>query len=1262
MIKIIFILLAGAFSFGSLPAQSIGGAVNPSATTVCSGTNSGLLTLSGHTGNIVRWQSSVNNGASWSNISNTTVSLVYSNLTQTTWYRCEVLLSPSPPNISAYSTPAVITVDAASSGMIASSTSVCSGSNSGSLSLSGTFTNVNAWESSADGGNTWTPISSTTTTLSYSDLTATTMYRASVTNGTCPAANATAATITVHPLSVGGIVSGSDTVCSNSNSGALLLSGNTGNVIRWQYSDDNGASWTNISNTSGIYNFSNIEQTTKYRAVVQSGNCLIENSSPAAITVDPASIGGIISTGATVCNGNNNGTLILSDYTGNIIRWESSSNGGNTWVPIANNSTNFTYNNLSSSTSYRVLVKSGLCDSAYSSAVTITVAAASVGGSISGSDTVCSSTNSGTLLLSGYTGNILRWQYSTNEGISWSAIANTTPYLYYANLSANTNYRAVVQNSTCPIINSAEAGITITPMSEGGIVSSDATVCSGINNGVLQLTNQIGTIQSWEKSTNNGSSWDVVANTGDTLSYFNLTSKTLFRTNVKNSDCPAKKSTTAVITTTAPSAGGSVSGSDTVCSDSNSGTLSLSGYNGNIIRWQYSDDEGINWSNISNTTSLYNFSNISTTTIYRAVVQNGSCPIMNSTEEAITVVPATEGGIVSADAAVCSGINNGVLQLKNHIGTILNWEKSTDNGSSWNAVANTSDTLNYFNLTSTTFYKATVQSGNCTAKKSTTAVITTTSPSAGGMVSGSDTVCSDSNSGTLLLNGYSGDIILWQHSTDGGISWSTISNTSPIQNYSNISASTQYRAIVQNGTCPSANSSSATIAVLPLSDGGTLSPVSYSACGGANSGSIHLYGENGTIIKWEYSTDGGSVWNTVSNTSGVQNFQNLSVTTIYRVNVQYGDCATAYSSLSAIHVSPPSVGGTIIGSDTVCTGSNSGLLALTGYTGSIHNWEHSINNGVTWSSIANTSCIQNYINLSSTIQYRAIVESGACPAANSDFATIVVSPLSDGGTLLSSKFICDSTTAGTLLLTGFTGSILNWESSVDSGNTWNEISNTSNIQIFAGITQTTMYRAEVKSGDCMSAYSSFAIISLTPHASASYSFTIAPPHPGTVVFHNTSTSNNGTCFWNFGDNTTSTAFNPAHTYTANGSYSVALIVTDSCGSDTIIQNVNITGVGVNELTYNNPEVRVYPNPTSGIFNVQLSPFENLKMNSIEIYNVYGEKVYARDASEQPLANSASSHLGLSTLTVNFSEARGGIYFYVIKSLTGTICTGKIVKE
>jgi hypothetical protein len=120
--------------------------------------------------------------------------------------------------------------------------------------------------------------------------------------------------------------------------------------------------------------------------------------------------------------------------------------------------------------------------------------------------------------------------------------------------------------------------------------------------------------------------------------------------------CIRKDSTYATVQQL--SGGGSVTGGTRVCSGTNSGTLTLSGYLGTIIKWQKSENGGA-WTDIINTTASQNFSNLVISTSYRAVVQNGICAPANSAPATVTVDPPSVGGVVAGSAAVCSGNNSG---------------------------------------------------------------------------------------------------------------------------------------------------------------------------------------------------------------------------------------------------------------------------------------------------------------------------------------------------------------------------------------------------------------------------------------------------------------------------------------------------------------------------------------------------------------------------------------------------------------------------
>lgn len=188
------------------------------------------------------------------------------------------------------------------------------------------------------------------------------------------------------------------------------------------------------------------------------------------------------------------------------------------------------------------------------------------------------------------------------------------------------------------------------------------------------------------------------------------------------------------------------------------------------------------------------------------------------------------------------------------------------------------------------------------------------------------------------------------------------------------------------------------------------------------------------IVTWYTANTGGtalakgSVFNPVGVPgSGVPN------TATVGTNYFYADASnlSACRVMTRFIVNSPSVGGTIAGSTTACSNTNSGTLTLSGYTGTILRWESSTDNFVSnVVSIPNTTTSLNYSNLTQTTYYRAVIKSGDCPQANSSVATItrtnVTLPTTTGGSR------CGAGTV-TLAATGCAGGTINWYDGITGG-------------------------------------------------------------------------------------------------------------------------------------------------------------------------------------------------------------------------------------
>jgi gliding motility-associated-like protein len=258
----------------------------------------------------------------------------------------------------------------------------------------------------------------------------------------------------INAQSVGGIASGSQTYCDTSNSGFVSISGYVGNVVSWQYSNNGGTSWTSNGNTTTSQSYFNLKQSMCYRAIVKSGAFPADTSTTACITIYLPSVGGTILGGGTYCGGSGAGNLYLTGNTGNVLYWQSSTNGGSTWTTISNTSNILSYSNITQDIIYRAIVQNSVfCLKDTSSVASFIINPLTVAGTISaaGSTTVCYASNSNTLSLTGNVGNVLNWVSSTDNGTTWVAITNTTNTHVTNNLTQTTLFKAVVQSASCSI-------------------------------------------------------------------------------------------------------------------------------------------------------------------------------------------------------------------------------------------------------------------------------------------------------------------------------------------------------------------------------------------------------------------------------------------------------------------------------------------------------------------------------------------------------------------------------------------------------------------------------------------------------------------------------------------------------------------------------------------------------------------------------------------------------------------------------------------
>jgi hypothetical protein len=200
----------------------------------------------------------------------------------------------------------------------------------------------------------------------------------------------------------------------------------------------------------------------------------------------------------------------------------------------------------------------------------------------------------------------------------------------------------------------------------------------------------------------------------------------------------------------------------------------------------------------------------------------------------------------------------------------------------------------------------------------------------------STSVCTATNSSILRLTGYSGTII-WKKSLDTAIgsantNWVSVTGNRDTLLVSNIATTTYYHAILTNGNCKDTTLNAVIKYGVGL-DAGTVNGAA-TVCSGTNSTTLTLTAYTGSI-QWQSSTDNVTFTNIAGATSSNYTAVNLTVTKYYRVIVSSASCGTPVTG-TAVAITVNSTGvnaGTISGAATVCSGTNSTVLTITGSSG-----------------------------------------------------------------------------------------------------------------------------------------------------------------------------------------------------------------------------------------------------------------------------------------------------------------------------------------
>jgi uncharacterized delta-60 repeat protein/gliding motility-associated-like protein len=926
-------------------------------------------------------------------------------------------------------------------------------------------------------------------------------------------------TVTAGNAVSGSITPATATVCAG---GPALLTVNGGTSYQW-YKDGiaiTGATSANYTATqAGIYS-----------ADIFNGSCSGKSSNNATVTVSSPT-GSITPANAGICSG---ASITLTADGGTSYQWFKDG------ISISNATSETLV--VTEAGTYTTDIFNGSCKGKATNEAVIKVTETPSGFISPATSTICSN---GAVALSVNGGNAYQW-YRDGTAITGATSAN-----YIATQAGI--YSADIINGSCKGKASNTSVVTVGSAPSGTISPSVATLCSGSS---LTLTVSGGTAYQWYR--------DGMLINGATKATYDAAAAGTYTADIINGDCRGKASNEAVIT-----AGSSLSGtiSPSAVSVCTGGSVMLTVNGGSSYQW-YKDGVAITGA----VSATYTAAQAGT---YSADIFNGGCTGKASNQSVVTITSPPAGSITPASATICTG---GAVTLTANGGTSYQWYKD-------GVIINGAITATYSAIVPGTYSADITGNGGCTGKASNDAVVSSGNAPSGSITPATATICTG---GTALLTVSGGTSYQWYK--DGtAIAGAT-------QSVYTVTAAGVYSADIINGNCKgkAANEVAVTAGSTVT---GSITPATATICSGGaatltvSGGTSYQWYRDGTAVagaKGEtytatasgvYAADifsgscvgkasneaivtvgnavtavitpataaicpGGSQLLTAGGGTSYQWYRNAAIIPgavaatymasqegTYSVTVNNGSCSGAASNQAVITATTaPAVTITATGPVTFCTG---GSVTLQADNAAAYQWYKN--------NIAITGATNKTFTATAEGVYKVVATTSGNCSSNSNEITVTLSSVPSGfiTTSASSPVICPG--AG-VMLTATGGTAYQWYA---------------DDALIAGATSST-YQA-VKAGrysvtifngsGCSGKASNEVTLTLAKKPVAGFSFHSSCQNQPTVFENNSDTTNSGKTdwLWNFGDNSSSDLFAPAHTYRNAGTATVLLVATsNSC--------------------------------------------------------------------------------------------------------------------
>jgi PKD repeat protein len=1053
------ITINGSLSITEPPALN----ANVAKTNVtCNSANNGTITISSPSGGYGTYEFSINGGSSWQSSGS------YINLTPGTYIvkirdavqtSCEITLNPS----------LVITEPAVLAATMTYTNVACFGANNGTISISGAAGGSGTYEYSINGGSTWTGLSLFT---NLSPLTYDVKMRDAVNTGCILTLNG-ALTITQPPV-LNAAVAKTDITCFGANNGTISVTGATGGYGTYEYTINGGGSWQ----ASGIYsglgagnynvqirdaahpaciivlnNSLSIGQPSVLNAVItptmiscNSANdgiinitapvggygtyeysinggtdwfasglftglspavydvrirdaanigCVIILNSALSIT-EPAALNALLSSTNITCFGANNGTITVSSPSGGYGTYDFTIDGGTNWQATG------TFTNLLPGT-YNIQIRDKVhnaCILVLNSALVITEPA-TLAATVVSTNVTCFGANNGTITISGATGGYGTYQYSVDGGVTWLSSGN---FIGLIPGSYNVRIRDAAHIS-CSIILNPAVLITQPAVLAASVTSTNVT-CSGANDATITISGATGGYGTYEYSVNGGSTWQASGNfISLTPGFYNVQMR-----DAASIGCILTLNGSLRITE--PGAlGASLTKNDITCFGSNDGRITISLPAGGYGTYEYSIDGGLTWQ----LSGLYTALTPNTYDVrIRDAAHIGCFLILNPA--LVIIEPALLNASFTSTDVTCNGANNGTITITGATGGFGTYQYSINGGTTWFSSGN-------FTSVAPGTYNVQIRdaAANPLCKIILNPALIITQPAAlNATLTKTNVTCFAGGDGTIIITSPAGGYGTYEYTINGGGSWQSSGTFTGMGPGS-------YNVQMRDGLYP--NCVKVLNASLLITQPAVLNAVvTYSniTCNGANDGIINISAPTGGYGTYEFSTDGGTIWQSAGLFTGL-------TPGTYDVRIRdAGNIACVMILNPSLFISEPVILDAMLQSTNVtCNGANDGTITITNPTGGYGTFEYTIDGGVNW------KVSGGFINLipgTYNVQIRDKAHTSCVKILNA--ALTITQPSALSATVASSNVTCFGANNGTIAVSNPLGGYGTYSYTINGGASW----------------------------------------------------------------------------------------------------------------------------------------------------------------------------------------------------------------------------------